>query len=879
VDSNLWDRVELLFLEAAELRPEARPLFLDDACAGNPQLRAEVESLLANDIEADTLISRPLEQESALVLNWTPLEGERLGSYRLIREIGRGGMGAVYLATRDDDQYQKQVAVKVVRRGMDTADVLQRFRHERQILAGLEHPFIARLIDGGCTQDGRPFLVMELVEGERIDRYCRDRNPPIEDRCRTFLKVCEAVSYAHRKLVVHRDLKPGNILLTVDGSPKLLDFGLAKILDPEIDGRLTQAAAQSRPLTPDYASPEQLRGEALTTATDIYSLGVILRELLAGTRPNRDLDNIVIMATRQEIDRRYVSVDEFAQDIRCSLDSRPVKARADSLWYRTAKLLRRRRWALLAAAAVLASLVGGIVIAMSQARRAEDRLAQMVSLSNNSLSDVAALMERLSGTVAARKELIGGTLDSLEKLSKDAGRNTPLRIALARAYLRLGELQGGPDSANMGDVTGALKSYRAATSLLDGAPSQPRSSGQRLVVWLNVQHNTGKLLAARNDVAGATAVLRHAVDVVNALPAADLAGRDVSRHRAGLYLALSRATFHANLPQARDYAADHRNTLAALVKQYPADADLRYDLSVAHIELGWVLLHLGDPETAAAHYQQSMQLREQLVKERPADALYRRSLMLAYEHVGSVQGGVLMPNLGKTEVARAYYKMALPLEEAAAADPQNSQAAGDYAGFLLKSASLDVGRDGLAESLATLRRAVAIFESQGPHVYDLKIATTYIYIGQRLVAMARYPEAVAQFQHTLSIADAFHSAHPLDWDAFERSAEAELGITRALMLSGNRAGAWEHAGRLVLKAKESRGHAPESPLHGSWAAQAQLSLAAVHRTFQEWAPARDAAQQAIRDALPLSTGRVWDPNAQIVRDAKALLASLPGNQQ
>ena len=214
-----------------------------------------------------------------------------MGAYRVLREIGRGGMGAVYLAERDDRQYRQLVAIKLVKHGTDTTEVLRRFHHERQILAGLEHPYIARLLDGGSTGDGRPFLVMELVEGTPIDDYCADYSLAIEDRCRLFLKVCEAVAHAHRNLVVHRDLVSGNILVSAPGSgnpgcPKLLDFGLAKLLAPQGEPGSAVTVAAARRLTPDYASPEQIRGAGLSTATDVYSLGVVLYELLALVRPH-----------------------------------------------------------------------------------------------------------------------------------------------------------------------------------------------------------------------------------------------------------------------------------------------------------------------------------------------------------------------------------------------------------------------------------------------------------------------------------------------------------------------------------------------------------------------------------------------------------------
>jgi len=406
-----WEKIQELFLAAADLAPAARASFLDRVCGDDVELRREVESLLASDSDGEDSIAALVTGAAQELLGGDPLIGARLGSWRVEREIGRGGMGAVYLATRDDGDYQQQAAVKLVKEGMDTAQVLDRFRHERQILANLNHPFIARLIDGGSTEQGRPYLVMEYVEGQPIDSWLQERGAGLEDRLALFLRVCDAVSYAHRLLVVHRDLKPGNILITPDGTPKLLDFGIAKLLAPDQDPATT-LAADTRAITPGYASPEQFLGQAVTTTTDVYSLGAILYELLSGakahqasspspdewrrtvceTEPVRpslavapelpgaarlrrrlagDLDNIVGMAMRKQPERRYASVDELAADLRRRLAGKPVAARRDSLAYRAGKFVRRHVLWLAAALLAAASLVSGTALAVFQARRAD----------------------------------------------------------------------------------------------------------------------------------------------------------------------------------------------------------------------------------------------------------------------------------------------------------------------------------------------------------------------------------------------------------------------------------------------------------------------------------------------------------------------------
>ena len=277
-DDN-WERVQEIFLAAVGLPEGERSGFLVAACLDDHDLRAEVESLLDADTAPSLKLAEIIQAEACEVVGDSPRPDSRLGPYRLIRKIGRGGMGDVYLAERDDDQFHKRVAIKVVKRGMDTAEILSRFRHERQILANLDHPYIARLLDGGATEDGRPFFVMEYVEGQPISHFCRERELDTASRLRLFLHVAEAVSYAHRNLVVHRDLKPGNILVTGEGMPKLLDFGVAKLLDPERPAGMTLTLGAGGPMvTLEYASPEQVRGLPVTTTSDVYSLGAVLYE-------------------------------------------------------------------------------------------------------------------------------------------------------------------------------------------------------------------------------------------------------------------------------------------------------------------------------------------------------------------------------------------------------------------------------------------------------------------------------------------------------------------------------------------------------------------------------------------------------------------------
>ncbi len=424
-----WDQVKELFALALERDPEERSSFLREACAGDDALRAEVESLLSSYDSAPAFLEDPAAAD-LLSAQSRGVTGKRMGAYRILREIGQGGMAVVYLGERDDQNYRKQVAIKMVRPGIDTEQVLQRFRNERQTLAALDHSNIVKLLDGGSGEDGAPFLVMEYVEGLPIDQYCDLHQLPIDDRLRHFREVCSAVQYAHEKLVIHRDLKPGNILIAKGGVPRLLDFGIAKLLDPGFVQTALVTRTDFRPMTPEYASPEQIRGQAVTTATDVYSLGVLLFELLTGHRPYRstgqsllemerlvcetdpekpstaikrieektsrdgeartaitpesvskqrglhpaelqrrlrgDLDTIVMKALRKEPARRYSSAEGFSQDIERYLTGMPVRARKPTIAYRSGRFLQRHKESLGAALVVLGIVAG---IAAWQAHR------------------------------------------------------------------------------------------------------------------------------------------------------------------------------------------------------------------------------------------------------------------------------------------------------------------------------------------------------------------------------------------------------------------------------------------------------------------------------------------------------------------------------
>jgi serine/threonine protein kinase/tetratricopeptide (TPR) repeat protein len=494
VNAERWSAIDALFDQALELPPDERSAFFDQACRGDPGLRDAVERLLAADEDAGTFLERPpLVPGSGIEVGEEAAEGSRFGPYRIERLLSHGGMGAVHLATRDDGQFERRVALKLLRPGAHDPEALQRFRAERQILARLEHPSIARLYDGGETDDGVPFLVMEYVEGVPLDAYCDRNRLGIDERLRLFRRLLDAVAYAHQNLLVHRDLKPANILVTAEGEPKLLDFGIAKQLvrGRESDPGLTRF----RVMTPGYASPEQVRGEAITTASDVYALGVVLYELLCGRSPYRlerglphelevaildqepekpsqaldrgnepssaviaaarrarprelrrklrgDLDTIVLTALRKEPQRRYRSVVELAADVDRYLDEMPVSARPDTPLYRAGKFVRRHRLSLALAGLALV-LIAGLFLSLVQQRRRAERERDKSREALAFLVDVfehADPYQEGAENVSARELLQTGARRARRELSGDPEIQAGLLDAIGQASVGLGRL-------------------------------------------------------------------------------------------------------------------------------------------------------------------------------------------------------------------------------------------------------------------------------------------------------------------------------------------------------------------------------------------------------------------------------------------------------
>jgi serine/threonine-protein kinase len=714
VETDRFRRAEELFHAAAELAPEARAGYLATAAAGDAELRAEVEALLAAAAERPTFLEAPAAQAA---LSGAGAEPEplalpaTLGPYRLLREIGRGGMGRVYLAEQEGEAFRRPVAIKLLR---EAGLFRERFRAEQRILAALEHPGIARLYDAGTTPDGRLFLALEYVEGETLVAHAATRQLGLAERLRLFREVCEAVDYAHRHLVVHRDLKPANILVTAAGEPKLLDFGIAKLLQPE-GGAAAETVAALRWMTPEYASPEQVRGETISTASDVYSLGVILYELLTGERPYRlttrtpeevsravleqeprrpstaavsagglpqverrrlrgDLDTIVLKALAKDPGRRYASAAELADDLERHLAGRPVRAQPDRLLYRAGKFVRRHVAGVAAAALALVSLVAGLGAAVWQARiaRAErDR----------------ARIEAAKATETAR--FLSALFENADP-SRARGEKLTVREVLDRGAARLErDLAGQPVTqaallALIGSVYRDLGLLEPARRALDDALRiAERSAGAEAVETAQALYELGALERVAGELEAGRGHVERARRILERRAGPD----SIEAARAIALL----ATFDRLEGDSQEGRRKVERALAIAARG-----------GIETLEVGkWVnhlgLMHqdLGEYEPAVAAYRRSLDILER------AEGAESPLLALPLDNLG-----MTLRSLGRLDEAQVALERALGLVESGwgTAHPQYGTALNSLGNLLL-----DRGR--YEEASVRLRAAAANYEA------------------------------------------------------------------------------------------------------------------------------------------------------------------------
>ena len=767
-----FQRASDLFLAALEKDPTTRTEFLNTACVDdtgelNEALLQEVEALLASHDEAEYLEAPLWSLDDS-----DPMIGTAIGAWTLTDRIGEGGMGAVYRAERADGAYDRTVALKLLRPGPNAAGLAARMRAERQILAGLEHPNIARLYDGGVTPNGLPYLALEYVEGEPLTKAAAPLS--MDGRIQLVLQVCEAVAYAHRHLVVHRDLKPSNVLVTAAGEDasarvKLLDFGIATILDVEQDGLMTVTGA--RLLTPAYAAPEQILGQPVTTATDVYALGVLLYEILSGQRPydlsgqtargieesvcettpplpsavapasiarqlRGDLDTIVMTALAKEPDRRYANARALGDDLQRHLDRLPITARPATFSYRARSFARRYRTGVAASAVAVFALAIGLSTAVWQgleAARARDTAQSQFEIAQEAaralIYEVHDAVAGMPGSTEARELIVSRSLDYLDRLSDGAGDNEALRIDLAEAYFRIGNVLGNPTDGNLGRTTDARVSYRHGLSALrppekltrgDTLGANAESIRGRLYEKLGVvQAHMGSLDSALHHIDLALASHQRAVEAdpdsphrLTLLATSHINRGDYSGHPyfpsgdqpdlAYDHYAEARRLIEG-IPEAqRDLFAlrmlgityEREGTLltesgdldralvalrrssdirAAIAERPDANTDARRDVGVSYETVARVLRQQRQLDAALVEFRRAHAIYASIYEADPANSNARETLAFGELHLARVFGGPEEPHLGDRAQAQVHYRRALELLRPSAEDPANTR--------------------------------------------------------------------------------------------------------------------------------------------------------------------------------------------------------------
>ena len=857
MDAQTWERVQDLFAKAADLPAPERKAFLDRETANDAALRAEVDALLLHDPHSEQRIQDAIgEVVEALPASellepdaedWT---GRAVGAYQIVREVGRGGMGSVFEAIRNDDEFRKRVAVKVATRASFSADFRRRFRHERQILAQLEHPNIARLIDGGTTHGGLPYFAMEFVEGTTIVDFASERKLSLEARIHLFLDICSAVDYAHQNFVVHRDLKPANILVDASGAVKLLDFGIAKLLADDLGGGVTRTVTSSQLLTPDYCSPEQVRNDRITTRTDVYQLGLVLFELLTGERGQKidtkspgamekaiceielprasskatdlhrakeltgDLDNIIAMATNKDPERRYSSVAALAEDLRRQLAGLPVQARAGSFAYRAGKLLRRNKSAVAVAVLLIAAITAGVIATAYQARRAERRFAQVRSLANSFVFEIHDQIATVPGSTSARKTLVSTALRYLENLREEAAGDRLLTLELADAYLKIGDVTGGSfATSHLGDTQGAIAAYRQADKLMQtlAAERDPKVLLMRANVSERLAHmerQQGKVEAAlrifEQGVIGTAAANIRSVELL------DVNGR--------LQVEISRLyTSTGKLEQAQQAANRAMECALRLVQLQPDALSSRNALAVAHSTLGAFQLRRRQLEDAAASFRQSVAIREQVVRADPENINFQRDLMIGYGQLGDVLGFRAGSSLGDAKgAADAFAKASAIAESLSKRDPNDRRAQADVAQVRLRLSTMLLDVPGkLSEADAAISSTIdytSALVREDPNNYRMRYNRAFL-----LLRSGRAAEALGRMQNA---ARQYELAHR---EAAELVTGPDGPAARHLMV--NAAIQWARTGGVLAMAEEAAKEIQANPklLPDAWTSAAALS--------------------------------------------------------
>jgi len=753
---------------------------------------------------AGTVLTEPQSPQGVPKPGSGVLSGKRIGPYEVLEEIGHGGMGTVYRAVRGDGDFRVHVAIKVIRRGADEPLLLDRFRVERQILAKLEHPNIARLLDGGATEDGLLYFVMEYVDGKSLTQYCDLKNLPVSERIHLVSRLCDGVAYAHRNLIVHRDLKPDNILVTDDGTPKLLDFGIARILESSIEDSADQTLTLVRMATPAYASPEQIRGEPVGVASDVYALGVLLYELLTGRRPYRlepawgesariiceqeptrasvavvsdtsdvteeisrcrnttaeglrkrlsgDLDNILAVALRKDPSHRYLSVDQFQQDLDNHLKGRPVMARGDSLLYRARKFIGRHKLPVAMATAVAATLCVAAVFTVRESRRLAVRVAIDQKLASSFLVDIHNGIARLPGSLPVRQELLARSLDYLNGLAREGYGDRETQMSLALAYERFADLLAGVGGAGLGKPADALKTYESAKRLREQLAREfPKEAEVQSDLASN--YMMGSYIVGRvGSVDQRREYDRKALDVSRRLADQHPANNKYQALLAAAYTGLA-YSFELDGKWA-DAAGLYREAVPIrerCARSAPNDKDAQRALANIHYRIGVLETQAQRPHAAMPELREALRIQKGLLGRDPGDRQIRFQIAGTDHFLG-----VALGDTGTIAEALACFQEAISIREAMLATDKRdartrSMLAGNYAEestVLLKAGRREAALNSLQRSIQLDDELLALDASAVPvrvslADYEGRLAAIHESMGQRTWATRDWSRSVA----------------------------------------------------------------------------------------------------------------------------------------
>jgi tetratricopeptide (TPR) repeat protein len=788
VNRELWVEIDRVLTGALALDEPERAAYLTECCGDKPAIRAEVESLLASHrrarsfIETDTWLEAAPSEPSA-----GPSAGSHVGPYRLVKEIGRGGMGTVYLGERDDGQFQKQVAIKLIG-GIAGTESLERFRSERQILARLEHPNIARLLDGGVAENGSPYIAMEYIEGWPIHAYSAEHQLSLRQRVALFRSVCSAVHFAHRNLVVHRDIKPGNILVTDEGVPKLLDFGIAKLLNAAGDSsQETATAPLLRAMSLDYASPEQVRGLPVTTTSDIYSLGVLLYELLAGHKPytlasknldevlrflnveepespalaNRelagDLEAIILKALRKEPTERYASAEELSDDLGRHLAGQPVSARHASFRYLAGKYIARRRSqaAVLAAGVVLLLAGSGAIawearVANLERAKAQRRFDDLRKLASSMVFDVNESLAEYPGSTPTRKLLIAKGLAYLDALANESQGDPSLQREVAAAYLRMGDIQGNIGEANLGDFQGSISSYEKARRILATVLEKSRGDVDASLSLVDADRKLSHSFVAVRNWAEGLRSAHDAVAVAESIAKAKPAEERVRGSLASAYVALAIALGIAD-PAVEIWQKCLDIYMALLRDRRQGDRELR-NVALVHRYMSGQFLFRSLFTQALDHAK----LAEEMDSRRLAAQPSSREAQIDLSYDFGVTADCYEKMNDEEHALERYQKSFEIRQRLAEADPKDArlQELVAYSAIQVADALLELGK--AAEAQAKYQTAERMARAQsGSNTSDARVRSDWAQamagMGKAMDRLGRPGEACSQYRSALAI--------------------------------------------------------------------------------------------------------------------------------